>query len=96
MTEPAIGGTETAYDVVGPICESGDTFTTGRNLPQLRQNDLIAFMTAGAYGASMSSTYNQRLLVAEVMVKGDQYAVTRPRQSYEELIGTDKLPGWFA
>jgi diaminopimelate decarboxylase len=53
-------------------------------------------MTAGAYGASMSSTYNQRLLVAEVMVKGDQYAVTRPRQSYEELIGTDKLPGWFA
>lgn len=96
VTEPAIGGPEAAYDVVGPICESGDTFTTGRNLPQLRQNDLIAFMTAGAYGASMSSTYNQRLLVAEVMVKGDQYTVTRPRQSYEELIGTDKLPGWFA
>ena len=96
VTEPVIGGPEAAYDVVGPICESGDTFTTGRKLPQLRQNDLIAFMTAGAYGASMSSTYNQRLLVAEVMVKGDQYAVTRPRQSYEELIGTDKLPGWFA
>lgn len=96
VTEPEIGGPEVAYDVVGPICESGDTFTTGRNLPKLRQNDLIAFMTAGAYGASMSSTYNQRLLVAEVMVKGDQYAVTRRRQSYEELIGTDKLPGWFA
>lgn len=95
VTEPEIGVPEVAYDVVGPICESGDTFTTGRKLPQLRQNDLIAFMTAGAYGASMSSTYNQRLLVAEVMVKGDQYAVTRPRQSYEELIGTDKLPGWF-
>lgn len=84
-----------AYDVVGPICESGDTFTTGRVLPPMKQGDLIAFMTAGAYGASMSSTYNQRLLVAEVMVKGDQYAVTRPRQSYEELIGTDRLPGWF-
>ena len=96
VAEPAIGGPEVAYDVVGPICESGDTFTTGRKLPQLRQNDLVAFMTAGAYGASMSSTYNQRLLVAEVMVKGDQYAVTRPRQSYEELIGTDRLPGWFA
>src|SRR6478736_3485321 len=91
VTEPAIGGPEVAYDVVGPICESGDTFTTGRVLSQLGQNDLVAFMTAGAYGASMSSTYNQRLLVAEVMVKGDDYAVTRPRQSYEELIGTDKL-----
>ena len=96
VAEPVIGGPEVAYDVVGPICESGDTFTTGRALPQLKQNDLIAFMTAGAYGASMSSTYNQRLLVAEVMVKGDDYAVTRPRQSYEELIGTDRLPGWFA
>ncbi|UZF90334.1 diaminopimelate decarboxylase [Bosea sp. NBC_00550] len=96
VTEPAIGGPEVAYDVVGPICESGDTFTTGRVLSQLGQNDLVAFMTAGAYGASMSSTYNQRLLVAEVMVKGDDYAVTRPRQSYEELIGTDRLPGWFA
>ncbi|CAM5763706.1 diaminopimelate decarboxylase [Bosea minatitlanensis] len=87
---------EVAYDVVGPICESGDTFTTGRALPPLGQGDLVAFMTAGAYGASMSSTYNQRLLVAEVLVKGDQYAVTRPRQSYEELIGLDRAPVWFA
>ncbi|MGF7052869.1 diaminopimelate decarboxylase [Bosea sp. OAE752] len=96
VAEPAIGAPDVAYDVVGPICESGDTFTTGRVLSALKQGDLIAFMTAGAYGASMSSTYNQRLLVAEVMVKGDQYAVTRPRQSYEELIGADRLPGWFA
>ena len=95
VTETAEGAPTTAYDVVGPICESGDTFTTGRALSALKQGDLIAFMTAGAYGASMSSTYNQRLLVAEVMVKGDQYAVTRPRQSYEDLIGTDRLPGWF-
>jgi diaminopimelate decarboxylase len=95
VAERPVDAPSVAYDVVGPICESGDTFTTGRALPQLKQGDLVAFMTAGAYGASMSSTYNQRLLVAEVMVKGDQYAVTRPRQSYEELIGTDKLPGWF-
>jgi len=82
--------------VVGPICESGDTFTTGRALPTLQQGDLIVFMTAGAYGASMSSTYNQRLLVAEVLVKGDQYAVTRPRQTFEELLGTDRAPPWLA
>ncbi|MCU4178125.1 diaminopimelate decarboxylase [Bosea sp. BH3] len=95
VTETASDAATVAYDVVGPICESGDTFTTGRILPKLKQDDLIALMTAGAYGASMSSTYNQRLLVAEVMVKGDAYAVTRPRQSYEELIGADRLPGWF-
>ncbi|WP_420103718.1 diaminopimelate decarboxylase [Bosea sp. (in: a-proteobacteria)] len=96
VTEPGADARAVAYDVVGPICESGDTFTTGRELPALAPDDLIAFMTAGAYGASMSSTYNQRLLVPEVLVKGDQYAVTRPRQSYEELIGMDRLPGWLA
>jgi diaminopimelate decarboxylase len=81
--------------VVGPICESGDTFTTGRELPELAPEDLIAFMTAGAYGASMSSTYNQRPLVAEVLVKGTDYAVTRPRQSYQDLLGTDRSPPWL-
>lgn len=96
VTEPGADARTVAYDVVGPICESGDTFTTGRELPALAPDDLIAFMTAGAYGASMSSTYNQRLLVPEVLVKGDQYAVTRPRQTYEELIGMDRLPGWLA
>ncbi|KUL93659.1 diaminopimelate decarboxylase [Bosea sp. WAO] len=96
VAEPAPGTATIAYDVVGPICESGDTFTTGRELPQQKPGDLIAFMTAGAYGASMSSTYNQRLLVAEVLVKGDQFAVTRPRQSYEELIGTDRSPPWLS
>ena len=95
VAERPVDAPSVAYDVVGPICESGDTFTTGRALPQLKQGDLVAFMTAGAYGASMSSTYNQRLLVAEVMVKGDQYAVTRPRQSYEELIGLDRAPAWL-
>ncbi len=96
VREPAAQGRRIAYDVVGPICESGDTFTTGRELPELAPGDLIAFMTAGAYGASMSSTYNQRLLVPEVLVKGDQYAVTRPRQSYEELLSTDRSPPWLA
>jgi len=85
-----------AYDVVGPICESSDTFAVERELPELKPGDLIAFMTAGAYGASMSSTYNQRLLVPEVLVKDQHFAVTRPRQTFEELLGTDRAPGWLA
>lgn len=96
VVEPAADTPSIAYDVVGPICESGDTFTAGRVLPELKPNDLVAFMTAGAYGASMSSTYNQRLLVAEVLVKGADYAVTRPRQSFEALLGTDRAPPWLA
>ncbi|PPD15655.1 MAG: diaminopimelate decarboxylase [Methylobacterium sp.] len=84
-----------SYDVVGPICESSDTFAVQRSLPELKPGDLIAFMTAGAYGASMSSTYNQRLLVPEVLVKDDQFAVTRPRQTYEELLGLDRAPAWM-
>ena len=95
VAEPASDGPQVAYDVVGPICESGDTFATGRTLPALRPGDLVAFMTAGAYGASMSSTYNQRPLVAEVLVKGDAFAVTRPRQSFEDLLGTDRSPPWL-
>jgi len=95
VAEPAADAASTAYDVVGPICESGDTFATGRELAELKPGELIAFMTAGAYGASMSSTYNQRPLVAEVLVKGAQFAVTRPRQSYEELLGTDRAPPWL-
>lgn len=96
VAEPESGAATIAYDVVGPICESGDTFATARTLPELRQGDLVAFMTAGAYGASMSSTYNQRRLVAEVLVKGADYAVTRPRQSFEEMLGTDRAPHWLA
>lgn len=95
VKQPAEGAARATYDVVGPICESGDTFTTARELPVLRQGDLIVFKTAGAYGATMSSTYNQRPLVPEVLVKGPDYAVTRPRQTYEELLGVDRKPGWF-
>lgn len=95
VAEPKYGATR-AYDVVGPICESSDTFATERVLPELRAGDLIAIMTAGAYGASMSSTYNQRLLVPEVLVKNSDFAVTRPRQTFEELLGLDRAPGWLA
>ncbi|GHF11687.1 diaminopimelate decarboxylase [Kordiimonas sediminis] len=81
-------------DFVGPICESGDTFAKGRKTPRLQGGDLMIMKSCGAYGAVMSSTYNTRPLVAEVMVKGDQYAVIRPRQSLEELISLDCLPHW--
>jgi diaminopimelate decarboxylase len=83
------------YDVVGPICESGDTFTTGRTLAETNPDDLVAFMTAGAYGAVMSSTYNSRLLVPEVLVNGDQWSVVRPRPTFEALLALDRVPSWL-
>jgi diaminopimelate decarboxylase len=83
-------------DVVGPVCETGDYLALDRRLPTLEAGDLVAFMTAGAYGSAMSFTYNTRLLVPEVLVKGDSHAVVRPRQSYDDLIGLDRLPPWFA
>ena len=83
-------------DVVGPVCETGDYLALDRRLPPFAAGDLLAFMTAGAYGATMSSTYNTRLLIPEVLVKGDDYAVVRPRSSYDELIGMDRLPDWLA
>jgi diaminopimelate decarboxylase len=95
VTEPGAGAVAEAYDVVGPVCESSDVFATARALAPVQPGDLLALMTAGAYGAAMSSTYNQRLLVPEVLVKGDAYAVTRPRQTYEALLGTDRMPAWF-
>ena len=82
-------------DIVGPVCETGDFLAEDRALPPFVAGDLIAVMTAGAYGAVMSSTFNTRLLVPEVLVKGDAYAVVRPRPSYDDLIGADKLPGWL-
>lgn len=85
----------TEADVVGPICESGDTLAKGRALAPLAPNDLIAVRSAGAYGAVMASTYNSRPLVAEVMVRGDQYAVIRPRQGIDELIALDQPPPWL-
>jgi diaminopimelate decarboxylase len=95
VTEPAAGTPRQAYDVVGPICESSDQFATARELPGTHVGDLLALMTAGAYGATMSSTYNTRLLVPEVLVSGDRYAVVRPRATFEELLALDRIPAWL-
>jgi diaminopimelate decarboxylase len=83
-----------SYDVVGPICETGDTFTRNRMLPPLAAGDLVAFMTAGAYGATMASTYNARPLVAEVLVRGEQFSVVRRRWSVAEQLALEKVPDW--
>ncbi|MDP7540484.1 MAG: diaminopimelate decarboxylase, partial [Alphaproteobacteria bacterium] len=82
-------------DVVGPVCESGDTFATQMPLPPLTAGDLIAFRSAGAYGAVMASTYNGRLLVPEVLIDGERWAEVRPRMEYETLLGLDCLPDWL-
>jgi diaminopimelate decarboxylase len=84
------------YDVVGPVCESSDIFAASRSLPELHAGDLVAILTAGAYGAVMASAYNARPPAAEILVKGDQWAVVRPRLSDDELIGLDRIPGWLA
>ena len=89
------GGDSLIYDVVGPICETGDTFTRDRALPPLEAGDLVAFMTAGAYGAAMSSEYNSRLLVPEVLVKGRDFAVVRPRPSYEDMLARERPAPWL-
>jgi len=83
-------------DVVGPVCETGDYLALGRPLPPFEQGALMAILTAGAYGAAMSSTYNSRLLVPEVLVNGARYAVVRPRPTYDDLIGLDRLPDWLS
>ena len=96
VLEPA-PGTETApVDIVGPICESGDTFTKQRPMPPLSDGDMIAFRSAGAYGAVMSSEYNSRPLIPEVLVQGDQFAVIRPRPTFDEMLNRDKIPAWLA
>jgi diaminopimelate decarboxylase len=82
-------------DVVGPVCETGDYLAQDRALPPVEQGDLLAVMTAGAYGAVMASTYNTRPLVPEVLVNGDRYALVRRRPTYDELIGADSVPPWL-
>ena len=88
------GGDTMMADVVGPVCESGDYLAKGRRLPKVEPGDLLATMTAGAYGAVQAGSYNTRPLVPEVLVKGGKWALVRPRQSYEELIGMDRLASW--
>ena len=82
-------------DVVGPVCESGDFLARDREMPALKAGDLIAVGSAGAYGAVQASTYNSRLLVPEVLVNGDRFAVVRKRPSYEDLIALDTVPDWL-
>ncbi|MCE3233082.1 MAG: lysA, partial [Rickettsiaceae bacterium] len=84
-----------AMDIVGPICETGDVFAKNRYLPDLPEGSLIAIRSCGAYGAVMSSEYNSRLLIPEVMVNGDKFAVVRPRQSYDEMLARDSIPAWL-
>ncbi|MCQ4161450.1 diaminopimelate decarboxylase [Roseomonas sp. GC11] len=82
-------------DIVGPVCETGDTFARGRDMPEMAPGEFIAFLDAGAYGAVMSSTYNARPLAAEVLVDGARFAVVRPRQSPEDLLAHQRLPEWL-
>ena len=82
-------------DVVGPVCETGDYLAKEREIQKLNEGELIAIKNAGAYGAVQSSTYNSRLLVPEVMVKGDKFHVVRPRQTYKQLIELDSIPNWL-
>ncbi len=89
-------GETVAYDIVGPVCETGDTFARGRVLPPLRAGALVVFTGAGAYGAAMSSEYNSRPLVPEVLVDGARWAVVRARPSYEEMLARETTADWLA
>jgi diaminopimelate decarboxylase len=95
VTEPASGAERHAVDVVGPICETGDTFAVQRQLPAVKPGDLLAIRSAGAYGAVMASTYNGRPLVPEVLVSGGDHAVVRRRVEAEEIMAYDALPPWL-
>jgi diaminopimelate decarboxylase len=83
-------------DVVGPVCETGDTIATARPLPPIAPGDLLAILSAGAYGAVMSSSYNTRPMVPEILVNAGEFAVIRPRPTYEELLGQDRIPPWLS
>lgn len=95
LIEPAPGTPAATYDVVGPVCETGDTFARQREMVPLTEGDLVAFRSAGAYGAVMASEYNSRPLIPEVLVRGDQFAVIRARPSFDEMIKRDTIPEWL-
>ena len=83
------------YDVVGPVCETGDTFAVQREIVDMKKDDLLAFKSAGAYGAVMASEYNSRPLVPEVLVNGDKFTLIRARPTIQEIIGRDRVPDWL-
>ncbi|MAN16032.1 MAG: diaminopimelate decarboxylase [Dinoroseobacter sp.] len=95
VVEPSPGTDQRPYDIVGPVCESGDTFARARDMPPLAAGDLVAFRSAGAYGAVMASEYNTRPLIPEILVKDDQFAVIRARPTFDEMINRDILPEWL-
>jgi diaminopimelate decarboxylase len=95
VVEPAPGTERQPFDIVGPVCESGDTFAKGREMTPMVAGDLMAFRSAGAYGAVMSSEYNTRALIPEVLVKDDQFAVIRARPTFDEMINRDIVPEWL-
>jgi diaminopimelate decarboxylase len=96
LDEPAADAPMTAYDVVGPICESTDKFAAKREMPEIATGARIAFMSSGAYGAVLSSQYNARPLVAEVLVDDAQYAVVRRRPSFDEMVALEQMPDWLS
>ncbi|MDA8747185.1 diaminopimelate decarboxylase [Litoreibacter sp.] len=95
VREPLAGAEPATYDIVGPVCESGDTFAKQRVMAEMRAGDLVAFRSAGAYGAVMASEYNSRPLIPEVLVHGDQFAVIRARPTFDEMINRDTIPSWM-
>lgn len=96
VLQPAPGTPVIRADVVGPVCETGDYLALDRDLPALGAGDLLAVMSAGAYGAVQAGTYNSRLLIPEVLVNGGEFAAIRPRRNLEELIGLDQIPPWLS
>ena len=96
VQEAAIGSKTRPYDIVGPVCETGDTFAKARPLTDLTAGDLVAFRSAGAYGAVMASEYNSRPLIPEVLVHDHNFAVIRPRPTLEEMIARDRMPEWLS
>jgi diaminopimelate decarboxylase len=97
-SDPSLKSADTqrvTYDVVGPICETGDTFARDRELVLMKAGDLVVFTGAGAYGAVMSSEYNSRPLVPEVLVDGSRKAVIRPRPTYEDMLAREPLADWL-
>lgn len=95
VTEAPAGAELTPYDIVGPVCETGDTFAKGRLMTPVQAGDLVAFRSAGAYGAVMASEYNTRPMIPEVLVHGDQFAVIRPRPTFDDMINRDTIPEWL-
>ncbi len=96
VVEPKVGSPRPRYDVVGPVCETSDLFASSRPLPELKSGDLVAILSAGAYGAVMAGDYNARPRIPEVLVHGEQWGIVRPRETYADLIAKDHIPDWLS